>query len=222
MPAKFGSCSKPAPTVDAQSELGRTALLIAARKAGTASILKRLLSKGADPNARDKRGVTSVMEAARAGDAESLKVLIEHGADVNATRSNGRTALMAAARSRRLEAVQVLLDHGADVNVQAAKGPGSNSEDTALTMAAPRAIPGVLTALLDKGADLRARNELGYTALMQAAYSDYVDAESVRVLLAHRADVHGKGKDGETALSLAKKRGETAIVRLLMEAGAGK
>ena len=208
--------------VGAQSELGRTALMIAARKAGTALILKSLLEKGADPNARDSRGVTAIMEAARAGDDESIEVLIGYGADVNAVRNNGRTALMAAARSRRLSAAQALLDHGADVNVQAAKGPGSNSLDTALTMAAARGVPDIVKALLQKGADTTAYNELGYTALMQAAYSDYVDAEAVRVLLAHGADVHVKAKDGETPLSVAKMRGETAIVRLLQEAGATK
>ena len=129
---------------------------------------------------------------------------------------------MTAVRSRRLAAVRVLLDNGADVNVQAAKGPGSNSLDTALTMAAARGVPEIVKALLERGADSTARNELGYTALMQAAYSDYIDAEAVRVLLAHGADIHVQASDGETPLSLAKKRGQTAIVRLLQEAGATK
>ena len=89
-------------------------------------------------------------------------------------------------------------------------------------MAAARGTPGIVEALLKKGADITARNQLGYTALMQAAYSDYVDTEAVRTLLAHGADVNVQGKDGETPLSLAKKRGETAIVRLLRQAGATK
>ena len=129
---------------------------------------------------------------------------------------------MAAVRSRRLAAVAALLEHGADVNAQAAKDPGSNSLDTALTMAAARGVPDIVKALLEKGADTTAYNELGYTALMQAAYSDYVDTEAVRVLLAHGADVNVEAKDGETPLSVAKMRGETAIVRLLQEAGATK
>ena len=208
--------------VNGQSDLGRTALMIAARKAGTVPILELLLDSGADPNTRDQRGVTAIMDAARAGDADSIKVLLERDAVVNAVRKNGRTALMTAVRSRRLAAVRVLLDNGADVNVQAAKGPGSNSLDTALTMAAARGVPEIVKALLERGADSTARNELGYTALMQAAYSDYIDAEAVRVLLAHGADIHVQASDGETPLSLAKKRGQTAIVRLLQEAGATK
>ncbi len=219
---KAGLLLRAGAKVDARSDLSRTALLIAARKDGSTPVLEELLAQGADPHAPDSRGVTPVMEAARAGDARALQLLIEQDADVNAVRNNGRTALMAAVRSRRLAAVRVLLDHGADVNVQAAEGPGSNSEDTALTMAAARGTPGIVEALLKKGANTTARNQLGYTALMQAAYSDYVDTEAVRTLLAHGADVNVQGKDGETPLSLAKKRGETAVVRLLREAGATK
>ena len=43
-------------------------------------------------------------------------------------------------------------------------------------------MPGILRALLARDADIHARNAMGYTALMQAACSDYVNAESVRVL----------------------------------------
>ena len=206
--------------VDARSDLGRTALFIAARKAGTAKIVKELLGKGADSNARDRQGATPLMEAARAADPETLQRLLAHGADVNARRNNGRTALMAAARSRSLECVRLLLTHGAEVNTQAGKGVSSNSEDTVLTMAASRAAPEILRALLEKGADVEARNARGYTALMQAAYSDFADVESVKLLLEYGANINVRGKDGETALSLGKKRGETPIVRLLLDSGA--
>lgn len=208
--------------VDARSDLGRTALLLAARKVGTARIVKDLLGNAADPNARDRQGGTPLMEAARAADPETLRALLAHGANVNAQRNNGRTALMAAARSRSLECVRLLLAHGAEVDTQAGRGVSSNSEDTVLTMAASRAAPEILRALLEKGADVEARNARGYTALMQAAYSDFADVESVKLLLEHGANVNVEGKDGETALSLAKKRGETPIVRLLLDSGARK
>ena len=206
--------------VDAKSQNGRTALHIAARQTGTGQALEVLLAGDADVNVKDARGVTPLMEASQTGDVRSMKVLLKHGAAINMQRKNGRTALMAAVRSRRAEAVWFLIDRGADVNSQAGEGVSSNSKDTALTMAAPRAVPGILRALLGADADIEARNAMGYTALMQAAYSDYVDAESVRVLLRAAADVSARGVDGETALSLARKRGDTKIVQLLLAAEA--
>ena len=166
--------------------------------------------------------MTPLMEAARAGDLDSIRVLVGAGAEVNERRKNGRTALMAAVRSRKQEAVRFLLDHGADVNLQAGESVSSNSKDSALTMAAARGVPGIVRALIDQGADIEARNAMGYTALMQAACSDYVDAETVKALLAAGADITPKGLDDETALRLARKRGNTEIVRLLLEAERGK
>jgi ankyrin repeat protein len=206
--------------VDTKSANGRTALHVAARQPGTGTALQSLLGAGGDANARDARGVTPLMEAARAGDVRSMSLLVKHGAETNVRRKNGRTALMAAVRSRDLEAVWFLVDRDADVNIQAEESVSSNSRDTALTMAASRAVPGILRALLASDADIHARNAMGYTALMQAACSDYVNAESVRVLLRAGADISAKGVDGETALSLARQRGPTEIVELLLEAEA--
>jgi len=207
--------------VDARSERGRTALLIAARRPGSRPVVRDLIRSGANPNAKDVRGVTPLMEAARAGDTQSMRELIKAGARINETRNNGRTALMAAVRSRRQEAVWFLIDRDADANVQALEGVSSNSNDTALTMAAGRGVPGIVRALIGANADLEARNAMGYTALMQAACSDYVNAAIVRALLVAGAAISPKGVDGETALTLARQRGGTEIVQLLLEAEKG-
>jgi ankyrin repeat protein len=71
--------------------------------------------------------------------------------------------------------------------------------------------------LLEKGADVNAVDYRGYTPLMQAAYCDEASSELIRLLLAKGASVNATG-EGETPLSLAVKRGETEITRLLREA----
>jgi ankyrin repeat protein len=68
--------------------------------------------------------------------------------------------------------------------------------------------------LLDKGARVDTQDDRGYTPLMYAAYSESMPVEIVKLLLAKGADKRATG-EGETALSLAVKRGDTEISRLL-------
>ncbi len=72
--------------------------------------------------------------------------------------------------------------------------------------------------LLDKGADVNAKNNSGVTALMSAAYAG--QADSVKALLERKANVNLKDSSGNTALSLAKKKGKKDVLSLLSNAGA--
>ncbi len=71
-------------------------------------------------------------------------------------------------------------------------------------------------------ADVNARNEFGWTALMMAAGSG--TAESVKALLDAGADVNARDKDGRTALMRAASGGTAygtaESVKLLLDAGA--
>jgi ankyrin repeat protein len=74
-------------------------------------------------------------------------------------------------------------------------------------------------ALLAAGADVNARGEYGFTALMAAAKCY---TEAVKALLAAGADVNAKDADGNTALMAAAKKGRTPpeTVKALLAAGA--
>jgi cytochrome c len=89
-------------------------------------------------------------------------------------------------------------------------------------------------ALLDRGADVNAGYSRG-TALIFAAGSDRAGVDMIKLLLDHGADptvvakrcdrcIHEpRAEDGSmdlTALMLARQRGETDAVRLLVAAGA--
>ena len=71
--------------------------------------------------------------------------------------------------------------------------------------------------LLDHGVDVNAADHRGYTPLLLAAQYDGDSTELVRLLLARGADLR-TAAEGETALSLASKRGETEVTKLLREA----
>src|SRR5262249_17153801 len=92
---------------------GRTPLLIASGRPGAANVVKMLLEKGADPKARDKDGVTTVIRAAFNGDPETMKMLIARGVDVNA-RADYDTALAVAVNRNDSGMVDLPLANGAD------------------------------------------------------------------------------------------------------------
>lgn len=91
---------------------------------GDAGAVQAALDKGADPDARDRWGVTVLSHAAARGDLPVLALLVERGADVNRTSQVGNSALMTAAARGHLEAVRTLLAAGADAKVRNKWGLG--------------------------------------------------------------------------------------------------
>ena len=196
--------------LDAQTALGRTPLLMAASFPGNVETVKLLLSRGAKITDKDPFGETCLTSAAKRGDAEMAQALIDAGADLFA---GTRPPLVWAVEEGNVETLRCLLEHGA--------GKVKEIAGAALGSAAARGPIEAVQLLLDSGADPNAPSPIaGYTPLMLACYSENVSAETVKLLLEKGAKPEAKGQNGETALSLAKKRGNTAIVELLKHAGA--
>ena len=198
--------------VNAKSSDGRTPLYMAATQRNSNAPLRLLLAKGADPNLAMLNGRTTLMAAAGAGDVEAMTLLLAKGADPKAISGSNSTALMDAASSRNPEAVRLLIEKGSDVNA------ATKRRNTALAMAAMEGTEESVRLLLERGADVNATDERGYTPLMYAAYSEKLPAGIVRMLLAKGANVHATG-EGETAKSLAAKRGDNEVARLLGVSG---
>lgn len=141
---------------------------------GEAAHIRALLQGGAEANTCNAEGATLLMQAAAIGNLELVKTLIEAGADVNATDPQGWTALMKALYNHELnrgfpEIVSALVDNGADIETQIGYGTRP------LMLAAGYGEAGVVEVLLKAGADVRAKNEGGRTALMMAKDKDYVE-----------------------------------------------
>ncbi|MBL8176926.1 MAG: ankyrin repeat domain-containing protein [Bryobacterales bacterium] len=194
--------------IDVKQAEGRTPLYQAASLSNANGVIRFLLDEGADPNAKTMAGSTPLIMAASRGNVDGVRLLIAGKAQVNAQAGNGATALMSAATSGNAEAVRLLLENGANPNLKTKKG------DTALMDAAVSGAEESVRLLLDAGAEVNARGERGYTALMFAAASDAMTVGSVKRLLDKGADATLVA-EGETAKSLAVKRGDTAIARLL-------
>ncbi|KLT21801.1 ankyrin repeat domain protein [Wolbachia endosymbiont of Armadillidium vulgare str. wVulC] len=96
--------------------------LFDAVKGGNIDEVGRLISEGADVNAKSKQGNTSLHFAARKGSSEIVKLLLRRGADVNAKSKQGNTPLHIAAWEGSSKIVELLLKHGADVHAKNKQG----------------------------------------------------------------------------------------------------
>jgi len=159
--------------------------LLHAIQRGDINTVKRLLERGANPNARDAEGTPALMAAALYNDVNGVRLLLDHGADPNGSNVAGATALMWAIPD--LPKVQVLLAHGANVNARS-----TTLQRTPMLVAA--SYPGtveILRLLLSKGADIHAKDKGGMHALGRAA--TYADVDVVRFLVEHGCDPNEEG-----------------------------
>ena len=183
MAAALGAQSPPSPAIDTWYE--------AVRQADRSAVVS-LIAKGAEVNARDRRGgATPLMYAAALGSIDTMRLLLEKGADVNARSAAGATALMWAASDPAK--VRFLLDRGADVKVVSEGGR------TALLLAAMSdGLAETVRFLLQRGSDPRVIDREQNSTLGAAAFGN--DNGTLRQLIGAGAAVNAANAFGYTSL----------------------
>ena len=173
---------------------GITALMYAALY-GDTSLARRLLDRGADPNARNDAGVSALMWSV--DDPDTTRLLLERGADPNLRSADGRTPLLlAAARFGARDVVNALLDRGAMLKGQAVLAQAAAAGDMT-----------DMRLLLDRGAD---RSTTPADLAMRSGCADCI------ALLLESADRQTLTR----ALVSAARHGDSAGMRLLLGRGA--
>jgi ankyrin repeat protein len=168
-----------------------------------------LIAAGADVNAVDDSGTTSLHMAVTGGLEELARLLIEYGADVNArTGYHELTPLHQASSGGHLAIIKLLLEKGADVNSASAAGwtplhAAKNRETAEL--------------LVNNGANVNAVSQKGLTPLSEAV--SVGDVELARYLVGKGADVSHKLTN--TKRTLLHYAGSAATAAYLLSLGIG-
>jgi ankyrin repeat protein len=170
-----------------------------------APMVEHLLQLGANPDAKTREGIPTLVAAMHMGDQslmgiayivtdiEVATLLLDHGADPNALNKNWQTPLMAAASLGDERFVKLFIGHKANVNI------GNKFGMTALMYARSFA---ALRMLIAAGASVDDKNLTGETALYYA--TQRADADAVRALLEAGANVNAKNDKGMSPLHLAQ------------------
>ena len=166
--------------------------VIGTDKATYLELMEKLLTHGANPNARtakkiwyrsfgdhtwiDTAGATAFFRAAQSSDIHAMKLLVKYGADANIPTLKGSTPLMAAAG----------IGWGYHYNM--------NLPDDNAWMDSVR-------YCLQQGANVNASDDRGYTALHGASYIG--NHEMIAYLMDRGADVKAVAKDKNTVADMA-------------------
>jgi uncharacterized protein (TIGR02145 family) len=191
----------------------------------TDHLVEMLLNKGANVNLQSNNGWTALIIASEGGNAEIVKLLLDHGANPDIKNIDGMSAMhMALERgNRNTDIITLLLEKGAKPDLLTINGT------TPLMMASNTGNTEIVQLLLDRGANVNLRTNNMGTALMQACnveVSELMEVyqernyEIVKLLLQKGANLDLQNIEGETALYLASKNGNTGIVKFLLDQGA--
>lgn len=183
--------------------------------------LRDLLTKGADPNARDTEGSTALQIAVEHEMTDIVRILLENKADPNNIKDGSSPLLLRAASylPKNPEIVKMLLEHGANPNVKQDDG------STILHMAAINDNIELVRLALDKGADVDAKDKQGMTPLMSNQSVWFLNSSSdstevTELLLARGADPKAVDINGLPVLLMSFWRNNTKITETLIEHGA--
>ncbi len=192
--------------------------LHAAAHSGDVARIESLVAGGLDVNARDAYGRTALHIATFARKPDAVRALIKGGARTELLENDKYDAVTVAAVADDEATLRALLSSGAS-----AKLTTSRYDGTALIAAAHLGHDGVVKQLIAAGAPLDHVNNLHWTALIESIVlgnGGRRHIETLRALVAAGANLQLADRNGNTPLTLARTRGYTEMVKILIQAGA--
>ncbi|KAH1712588.1 hypothetical protein KXX40_005614 [Aspergillus fumigatus] len=198
--------------------------LVIAASNNRKAVVKVLLEKGADSNARRDDSTTSLHIAVMRGCSDIVSMLLIKGADTDLGDNTGTTPLHTAVWKKHCKITQLLLERGAAVGSR--DSYGRTALDIAMTHGSQRSLSlclkhakinaqdcqplhpaislnktAVVRWLLENGADINRKDSRGQTPLLYAMLEAH--DHLVELLLLYDVDPDAERYDGLTPLKLA-------------------
>lgn len=200
------------------AEVARYTGLHAAAHSGNVAQIEAAIKAGEDVNRRDSYGRTALHIATFARRPDAVTALVRNGAKTELLENDRYDAVTVAAVADDEATLRALLAMGAS-----AKLTTSRYDGTALIAAAHLGHDGVVKQLIAAGAPLDHVNNLHWTALIESIVlgnGGKRHVETLRALVKAGANLQLADRNRNTPLALARTRGYTEMVKILLEAGA--
>uniref|UniRef100_A0A8C7R9B4 Ankyrin 2a, neuronal n=1 Tax=Oncorhynchus mykiss TaxID=8022 RepID=A0A8C7R9B4_ONCMY len=223
---------------------GITPLHVASKR-GNTNMVRLLLDRGSQIDAKTRDGLTPLHCAARSGHDPAVELLLERGAPLLARTKNGLSPLHMSSQGDHVECVKHLLQHKAPVDdvtldyltalhvaahcghyrvtkllLDKRANPNARALNgfTPLHIACKKNRVKVMELLVKYGASIQAITESGLTPVHVAAFMGHLNI--VLLLLQNGASPDVSNIRGETALHMASRAGQVEVVRCLLRNGA--
>jgi len=214
-PLAMAKQGKHTEVVNVLRQHGAVETLHAAIASGDIDEVKRLISQGADINAKNENGQTPLLLALNSNQMDVAELLVARGADVEAIDDRTGKALLLSVGGRK-ERVEFLLSKGA--NIETKDGNGLTLLQLMAAYSNQKDYLDVIELLLEKGADIETRGYADCTPLQTVAEAGR--KEAAELLLAHGAKVDAApSKFYGTTYHQAMRGGHPDMVRWCLSKG---
>ena len=210
-------------SVDETKDVYRNTALHRAVKRGHIDVVRLLVERGANIEAKESDKSTPLYLAAMLGHTDIARYLLDCGANIESQGYYKRTPLSVATFYKNIDVFRLLIERGANIEAR------DSDEETILHVACS-SMPinvdesneirfEIVCHLLERGANLSARNREGCTPLHEATMF-FACSAIVRLLIEHGANLEEQNNAGQTAIVGAFECGRHDIVALLEHYGA--